>query len=79
MQEVITKTIIILAALVAIVLVFNRLGRSQKLNGGCGCGRGTDASSSCKECAQASGCDTREETSSAKTPDKSTSQSSEKD
>ncbi len=73
MQEVITKTIIILAALVAVVLIFNRIGRSQKLNGGCGCGSGPDDSSPCKDCAQASGCDTRAGSSSAKTSDQSPS------
>lgn len=77
MQEVITKTIIILAALIAIVLVFNRLGRSQKLNDGCGCGGSTDASSPCKDCAQASGCDIKEGTSTDKGSAKGTSQSSE--
>ncbi len=63
MQEVITKTIVILVVLVAIVLVFNRFGRSRKLNGGCGCGCGgsTDISSPCQDCTPVSGCDTREE------------------
>ncbi len=54
MQEVITKTIIILAALAAIVIVFNRLGRSKNPGCGCGCGSKTDAP--CNDCSQASDC-----------------------
>lgn len=69
MQEVITKTIVILAALVAIVLVFNRLGRSSKLKGGCGCGTCQDTSSPCKDCSQASGCDTPSSASSKSSSD----------
>lgn len=54
MQEVITKTIIILAAMVAVILIFNRFGR--KKNKGCRCGCGENAETVCGDCPQASCC-----------------------